>query len=442
MVLRAVFPVFRRFLIPACIIGGTIGLVCQSTGLLALTGFPLDIAITQNAVFHLFNLTWVYIALRMPDKTDRTAGASAKLLGWSFGAITFGSYLTMGVGILTTTVLAFIGLNSGPGSLGFLTAYGFVAGPGQAFTIGTVWGNVSEYTGLPDFALAGGAVGYAVAIICGIILVNIIGRKKKMDFLACPNAEEECGFYGECTPKEEAGTQTTSSTSIDVLAWHLALGIFIYLLVFAAAVGLSKLLPQSLTVILWGLFFMFVAAGAACIRTILIKIGKSHLLCNGINSRIQNTLVDYLVCATFMSIVVGNITQYIIPFFVSSLACALSVGIFAWMITRRRKEEGLETFCYLFGNLTGTVSTSLVLLRLVDPNAKSQVALRFAYSSILAVPCGIISAFMYNMEMIYGGSPLISGILLIVYACVFGAIALFFRQPTNPKAWQPDEVKE
>ncbi len=439
MILRAVFPVFRKYLIPACIIGGTVGLVCQNLGLLDATGFGYNRNTMQLIVFHIFNLTWVFVGLRVPVKEENAASSSSRKAFWATGLLMMLSTLGAVVVGVATATLALVGLNDGPGTLGFLTSQAFVTGPAQSLVIANIWQGASTFTGLPDYALASGAMGFAVAILVGIPLLNIIARKKKIDLISCPTEEEACGFYNECSPMEEAGVQTTSSTSIDVLAWHIGIGLATYFLAYVIAVLIYLVSPPVIQIVIWSLFFIFTAMVGIVVRTIIVKINKGHLLCSGINTRITNSIVDFLICSTFMSITIGNFAQYMIPFFVSCVAVTLVVGVVLWMFTRRLKEDGAETFAYLFGNLTGTTSTAFILLRLLDPQGHSSVPLRMAIASGLNLPIAIITTNFIHFEVVYGNSAWAAVGLMALPILVAATLLFLFRLPKNKVAWQSDE---
>ncbi len=197
-------------------------------------------------------------------------------------------------------------------------------------------------------------------------------------------------------------------------------------------------LPPALKIFVWTMFFLLGLVVAIVVRLIITKMGKSHLLCNGINGRISNTLVDFLVCGTFISIQIGSVAQYVIPFFASTIIYTVTIAIALYWYCSKLKEEDVQTFAFVFGNVTGTVSTAFVLLRLVDPDNKSQVPIMAAYGNILSVPMAIILPAIMHMEPIYGLNPWYAvGAALAVVAVMF-IVTMIFRQPQNDIAWKPE----
>ncbi len=176
---------------------------------------------------------------------------------------------------------------------------------------------------------------------------------------------------------------------------------------------------------------------AVVVRLFLVKVRKGHLLCNGINNRISNTLVDFLVCGTFISIQAGSVAQYIVPFLISCTVYTIVLASVYYWYCCKLQEEDVETFAFLFGTATGTISTAFVLLRLVDPTGKAQVPIYSAYGNALSIPSAIIIPAIMHMEPIYNMSPWYAIGAQFVFVAVLMVFAFLFRQPTNDIAWKP-----
>ncbi len=438
MVCRAFFPPFKKYLVPSCIIGGTIGLIFQSTGLLAKTGFGMDMGLSQIIVYHLFNITWILIGLKKPEKAT-SFGSKTKRTFWYLGTFQTITYCVFGAAALTTAVLSLIGLNSGPETLGGLTAYGFLGGPGAALTIANIWSAATSFTGLADYALASSALGFAVSIVIGITLLNVVAHKKKIDLVACPSEDEQCGYYECGGDLEDAGKQTTSGTSIDVLAWHLALTLGIYCVTYIIIVLLILfVLPQSLVMVVWAMFYLIASLIAIISRTVMAKLHYDHLLCNGVSTRLMNTVVDFMICATFMSISIGAIGQYLAPFLITAITTTIVVGVLVWFATSKLKEDGPQLFACVFGGMTGTVATSLILLRLVDPEGKSPAPLYGAVTTALNPFALFMPPLILNAGVINGFSGLTVAGFWFLLAVPYFIISRFFPQPKTETAWEPD----
>lgn len=439
MVLRALFPPFRRYLIPACIIGGLVGLAAQTCGLLALSGFAVDNHTLQLVVFHLFNLTWIFLGLKMPRKEiagqTPAGGSNVRMVLWisvlNLGVLGLANF--MGVG--GTTLLREAGVNQGPASLGALTAAGFIGGPGQTLTIAGVWAQASSHMGLGDFALAASSSGFVAAIVVGIPLMNLIARKRRIQLLTRPSTSEECGFYDECEETVSAGNVTTVPNNIDVLAYHIAMGLFTYALTFMLSAGLALLLPGALLPILWGLFFILCCLMGIIVRKVMVLLRKGHLCCNSVNARITNSLVDFLVCGTFISIQVGAVGQYWQSYLLSIVLVTAAVAVCIWRVCGQLEHNGPEYFAFLFGAWTGTISTGMVLLRMIDPENQSVVPVQFGLANTLIMPGITAFTLVVYLEVTYGRSPLLMLACygLVMFVCL--AALRFIPVARNRTGW-------
>ncbi|MBT6616080.1 MAG: hypothetical protein HOB38_28550, partial [Deltaproteobacteria bacterium] len=78
--------------------------------------------------------------------------------------------------------------------------------------------------------------------------------------------------------------------------------------------------------------------------------------------------------------------EYIIPLLTVALVGGIWTTFYIVYFGRRVKELGFERMCVQYGVNTGTVSTGLLLLRVVDPQFKTTVALETGLYSIFAIP--------------------------------------------------------
>lgn len=440
MVLRANIPFFRRYLVPASIIGGLTGLIFQSSGLLNMTGFGLNGHLVQLIVYHLFNLTWIFLGLKLVSDEEKEAqkGKSASIMRMSvwialamIGVVALANFVAIG----GTTILKSLGLNDGPNSLGALVAAGYTGGPGQTLTLASLWESASSFKGLSDFALAGASAGFAVSVMVGIPLMNIVARKRKMKNLSEPSSSEQNGFYNECDDTCSAGWVTTAATNIDVLAFHFAVGLGTYLFTLVLTSALCLVLPAAIIPLVWGVFFLLCCIMGIGVRKLIVRLHKGHLCCAGVNARITNSLVDFLVAGTFIGIELGSVSLYWQSFLLSAGILVIVIALCTWHMTKNLDENGPEYFAFLFGTWTGTISTGLVLLRMVDPENKSSVPVIFGIGNSLGSPGVVILTLVAYGEVIYG-RPMWQ--VLTFYglcAAIFLGLMCFMKIPASRKGW-------
>jgi glutamate:Na+ symporter, ESS family len=68
-----------------------------------------------------------------------------------------------------------------------------------------------------------------------------------------------------------------------------------------------------------------------------------------------------------------------------------------WTCSRAFKEHRFDWMLMIYGNMTGTISTGLAFLRVVDPDYESPVATEYMYSSGLIFVLCIPFILMLNL---------------------------------------------
>lgn len=167
--LRARCRVFQRFLIPACLIGGVIGMAFLNTT--GLSGVSADEF--KAIAYHTFTLTFICIALAgfRNEHTEKPGKTIAQGSLWMF--LIF--YLSLAVQAIAAVLLMY-GLNlfyNGEllTSTGFLCAQGFTQGPGQAVGTGLLWEKYG-FPGMGDVAMSYASIGFLMAFLLGIPLAT------------------------------------------------------------------------------------------------------------------------------------------------------------------------------------------------------------------------------------------------------------------------------
>lgn len=421
MWLRAKVPLFRRYLIPACLLGGTIGFLANTFGLLNATGLGVSSKTLSSIAYHLFNLTWILLGLQKSAQ-KRTTGGIAAMKGplWLAGIQLTTISLCYGGVILMGIMLVGLGYNQ-PASLGLLVATGFSAGPGQAMTRAAIWEHQAGMTGLVAFALAGASTGYLISMILGIPLVNILCRRQKRTTFTSSSLAEQRGYYG---PGEgpSAGSQTTVTNSIETLSWHLGIAIVIYLIILGFFVLAGKVLPPKIMAMVWGLFFAVALGAGMLARKALGLLGLDHLCCHNMTNRVSGFMVDFLVCATFITIQVGAVERFLTHYIASCILATVVITTALWLYCKNVKENGVESFGMVFGTLTGTISTGLLLMRIVDPDCESPVARNYGIASLFLYPYFLLLAVVVHWEVVLHRSPWT--IVGVFAACAIIGLAL------------------
>jgi glutamate:Na+ symporter, ESS family len=390
MLLRSSVKFFQNYLIPSCFIGGTIGLILASTGILNISTSTLE-----TFAYHLFVVSFISLGLTTNISKEKNIHARSPVKGALW--IGFVSGITMSmqgiVGVLLVFLLNSIGFNLNQ-LFGFLSPLGFTQGPGQALSVGKVWEEFG-FANAATLGLSFAVLGFAFAFFVGVPLVNW-GIRKGFTTLAPKTLSPAIlkGIIQKDEKKEPAGELTTHSGNIECLAFHAALVGLVYLLTYGLMFLISTLLSEDVALTAWGFFFFLAVLVALLVKFVITKLGMGYLLDPGVQRRITGLAIDFLIIATIMAIQIVIVWEYIVPIMLISLVSGILTTLVVVYIGRRTWEYSFERTAGVYGIATGTATTALLLLRIADPEFETPVALELGIQVIFAAP------FVFGLMML------------------------------------------
>ena len=390
--LRARVSLLQRFLFPSCLIGGVLGLAVLSTGLVGL-----DVKQIESFAFHFFNISFISVGLTRANRPEGQKKPRGMLQGPLWMALIEGVTLPLQaiIGGLAVIVFGLFGQELFP-TFGFFAPLGFTEGPGQALSIGKVWEGFG-FSHAATIGLTFAAVGFFFAFFVGVPLANWgIRRGLARHGTGTISADVLVGIVGRDQPREAAGEMTMHSGNIDTLAFQAALIGLVYILTYGFAIALGGFLPADAGKIIWGFFFFFGMGIALLVKAIMVRFGIDHLIDPGIQRRITGWSVDYLIVATVMAIQMVVVWQYILPISVMCLLSGAATTVVVVYLGRRLDDLTLERTLTIYGTCTGTVSSGLLLLRIIDPEFKTPVAIEIGLMNVIAMPVIIGSMVLVN----------------------------------------------
>lgn len=417
MLLRASVKFFQRFLIPSCFIGGTIGLILTSTGVL-----NISTSLLETFAYHLFVVSFISLGLTAGINKEKNIHARSPVKGSLW--IAFVSGVTMSlqgiVGVLCVFLLNALGNNLHP-LFGFLSPLGFTQGPGQALSVGKVWEEFG-FANAATLGLSFAVLGFAFAFFVGVPLVNW-GIRKGYTTLAPKNLTPEIlkGIIREDVKREPAGELTTHSGNMECLAFHAALVGLVYLLTYGLMFLIGRLLSEDVALTVWGFFFFLAVLVALLVRFIITKMGWGYLLDPGVQRRITGWSIDFLIISTIMAIQIVIVWEYIVPVMLISLVSGVLTTLVVVYIGRRTWEYSFERTAGVYGIATGTATVGLLLLRIADPEFETPVALELGIQVIFAAPFVFSLMILMHAPLWWGWSVqtvllIFVGVLLLSYA--------------------------
>jgi ESS family glutamate:Na+ symporter len=384
---------FQDLLLPNNLIAGVIGLV------IGMNGFGwIDLPTERLGayVYHLLALLFIGLSLRKPDKSSATAPVK-------FGLIFISSYLVQGlIGMTLAFALIYTIMPDLFPGIGLLMPLAFGMNPGIAYTIGHHWeGYGFESGGVVGLTFA--AIGFFVAYTVGIAFVRQGIKAGKAAFITSDQVMDEDLRTGIIHSKDKpsGGHLTTSPEAIESLSLHIGLIGFVYILTWLVMKGLSAVLVmiggEAEINTLWSFHFIIAAIVAMVSRRVIDATGAASVVDDTTMTRLSNVFMDVMVVASVAAISFAVISHYWIPI----LLLSVFVTIGTWWTIRHLTREGfqdfeLERFVSIFGNMTGTMQSAMVLLRVLDAKLKSPVSHDLVYGSGLALALGFPLLILIN----------------------------------------------
>lgn len=420
--LRAKVPLLQKFLFPSCLIGGFLGLILMSLDLVSL-----DVKDIETFAFHFFNISFISVGLTPNNASGAPKRSKGVLRGPLWMALVEGVTLPLQAVIGGVCVILFglVGLDLFP-TFGFFAPLGFTEGPGQALSIGKVWEGFG-FSHAATIGLTFAAIGFFFAFFVGVPLVNW-GIRKGLAKHGDRDIPKDVilGIVPRGQAKEPAGELTMHSGNVDTLAFHAALIGLVYVLTYGVVMALGKILPVDAGKIIWGFFFFFGMGIGLMVKWIMGLLGIDHLIDSGVQRRVTGWAVDYLIIATVMAIQVVVVWQYILPISVISILCGVLTTVAVVFLGNRLDDYNLERTVAIFGTCTGTVSSGLLLLRIVDPEFKTPVAMEIGVMNVIVVPIIVGCMVLVNAPVWWNWTvALTSAVFLALGLVCVGLIRLF-----------------
>lgn len=389
--LRAKVPFFQKYLIPNALTAGFILLPFYNY-VAPLVGLGRNGL--ENLVFHLLNLSFIAMSL----KEGSMKGSGKRIFATAVSIVShYTLQIFVGLGITAlfiATLMPDLFIN-----FGFFLALGFGLGPGQSFAIGKSWESAG-FVGAGNLGLIFAAMGYIWACIGGIYLINYGRRKgwidkKVVDVLNAKGLRT--GIYARNETPPVGSLQRTDTEAIDSLSYNLALVLGVYFLAFLLLklitwpIGLAGNMGKQFADSLWGISFIFAAMVGMAVKKLMKMAKIDYTMDEGSLNRVAGGSVDLMVTAAVATITITVVAQYWMPLVVIGVVGGLITTVTClWTTSRLFDRDQFGRAILMYGNMTGTLSSGLALLRVIDPEFKTPVASDYMFSNgitfLLAIP--------------------------------------------------------
>ena len=424
-VLRKTVKGLNESLIPTSVLGGGVLLVISAIYKLFTGGNMFDtdffggsgMSMLELITYHALSLGFIASTFKTSDK-KLTKERTVEI--FNTGVTTVSTYLLQaGVGMAITISAALIGTKVFPAS-GLLLALGYGQGTGQAMNYGNIYEVDFGFAGGKSFGLTIAAMGFLCASIGGVIHMTIMKRRG----LLRNSAHEE----GQMMEEEiQSGNEIPMQDSIDKMTIQIALVTVAYLVAYVMMLALGNLLPGMKSVI-YGFNFLLGVLSATVLKVAIRffrnkGIMKKEYTNNFLMTRVSNFFFDIMVVAGIAAIRLGALLDYWFILLLLGLVGAAITFIYIRFVTGKLfKAYREEQFLAMYGMLTGTASTGVILLREIDGRFKTPAADNLVYQNFPAMVFGFPILLLATM------APTQPGMTLIIVAAFLVVInILLFR---------------
>ena len=292
---------------------------------------------------------------------------------------------------------------------GLLLALGYGQGPGQAMNYGGIYELDYGFVGGKSFGLTVASMGFLAASIGGVIHLNILKRQGKI------NLDKGSGAASESV---EGANKFTIQVALIMVAYLLA-----YLLMLL----LGSLLPGMRSTI-YGFNFLLGVLAATLLKTVMNLLRKKNIIHrqytnNFLLTRATNFFFDIMVTAGIAAIRLEIIGRYWAVLLAMGLVGLVITYIYVYYVCRKLFPGYTEQqFLAMYGMLTGTASTGIILLREIDGDFKTPVADNLVYQNFPAMVFGFPILLLATM------APTKPYMTLIIVAVFFIAIHILLMR--------------
>jgi ESS family glutamate:Na+ symporter len=421
-VLRRKVPLFRRSLMPTAVIAGLLGLIVKevvlaitkANGMNVVDGIPQGINIfntvtLQAVVYHMLPVGFIALCLREKGNYESEFNAGQvkmeRVAAAKSGCLIISYYMLQAlIGIGVTVLLGITFMPQLNKATGIMLALGYGQGPQQAYATGLIWDAARHMSfwgegSAMNFGLTIAALGFLWASIPGIILVNIVAKRKGLT--VSRNEFQKSGELSNYNVPIEGPDEVPLSESIDKFSLQVCMVAGVYLITIAVIIGIEAIFRASgvnfligLIPTFWGFAFMLAALIAIITKMILRRLVKTGVMRrkypnNYMMNRISGAAFDISITAALFTISVTKLGTLWIPILIMTTICGIIlifyVKAMCYHIYKDYKDEAWLAF---YGMSTGTIPNGMILCREIDKDFKTPASEDLVIGSSAAIILG------------------------------------------------------
>ena len=428
--MKKYIPILKKALIPTSVLGGSIILVVAAIYKSITGNIMFDTAaFNGNGTKNLEIITYHALALGFIASSLKTTGSklNKKRSGEIFntGVTTVATYLLQGFCGLGITLIATLIIKDFFAAAGVLLPFGYGQGTGQALNYGMIYES-QGFAGGKTFGLTIAALGFLSASFGGVIHLNIMKRlgKFKTSNRNDGSAEDK---------RIETYNEIPMQSSIDKITIQVAFILGGYAITYFIMFGVSKLAP-GLESIIFGFNFIIGVIVATVIKLLLNLAYRKRIINhkytnNFLLTRLSNFFFDLMVISGIAAIRLSILESYWGLILILGVVGAIITYVYNRIVAKTLFGEYVEEqFLTMYGMLTGTASTGIILLREIDGDFKTPASDNMIFQNFVAIVLGFPMMFLANLAPEYPISVLIAFATLFVILNVILFRSKIFRR--------------
>ena len=420
-ILKKAIPALKRSLIPTSVLGGGILLVIAAVYKAATGEVMFDTemfggngtTVLEGITYHTLALGFIASALKTSNN-KMTKQRSVEI--FDSGVTTVATYLIQAIFGISITMVAALVLEDFFPAAGVLLPFGYGQGTGQAMNYGNIYEVEYGFHGGKSFGLTIAALGFLSAAIGGVIHLNIM---KKRGRLVLSNRTDG-SLHTEAIESEN---EIPMQESVDKMTIQLALIFVAYAAAYVIMRTLGNVLP-GLRSVIYGFNFLL-GVITATLTKLLLNFMREHGIINHkytnnfLMTRLSNFFFDIMVVAGVAAIRLDILEDYWGIMLILGLVGAFITYAYNRFVAKRLFPDYVEEqFLTMYGMLTGTASTGIILLREIDGDFKTPASDNMVYQTLPAIVFGFPMMFLATLAP---KAPLLT---LGIFVAFFGVMNL------------------
>ena len=429
--LKRAFPILKASLIPTSVLGG--GLLIIVAGIYkAITGDIMfdtpffggnGTAVLELITYHTLALGFIASTFK-PAQGKMTKQRTVEI--FNTGVTTVATYLLQGVvGMIITMVAAWV-VKDFFAAAGILLPFGYGQGTGQALNYGGIFEVDFGFVDGKSFGLTIAALGFLSASIGGVIHLNILRRQGKIK----PKDPHTGAILATEIQSED---ESPMQESMDKMTTQIALIAVSYMIAYLMMFLLGNLLPGMKSVI-YGFNFLLGVMAATLVKLFMNWMRKHNIIRREhrnyfLMTRASNFFFDLMVVAGIAAIRLSALEKYWGIMLILGAAGLVVTYVYNYFVAKTLfPDYTQEQFLTMYGMLTGTASTGVILLREIDGDFKTPASDNMVYQNFPAIVFGFPLMLLATMAPV---KPMQTLIILAAFFAVMNLIlfrSLIFRK--------------